>query len=270
MQNIEGTLLNFRRIDLLASENSFIHRIDARVKILVTLFFIFSVISFNNHEISALLPFFIFPAAVSTLGKIPFSYILKKLILILPFAVMIGIFNPLFDRHVLVSIGSIEITGGWISLLSIIIRTMLTVSAGVILVCVTGFNTICQALNQMGIPQPFTTQLFFLYRYIFVLAEEVCSISNAYRLRSVTGRRMGISTFTPLLGNLLLRTWERAERIHLSMLSRGYNGVFNKIPVTPLNRTDLKFLFGWSFIFIVLRFNNLSVFLGRLITGIVE
>jgi cobalt/nickel transport system permease protein len=183
---------------------------------------------------------------------------------------MIGIFNPLFDRNVLASFGFLEITGGWISFLSIIIRTMLTVSAGILLVAVTGFNTICQALNQMGVPQPFTTQLLFLYRYIFVLAEEVSCISTAYKLRSVTGSSIRIKTFIPLLSNLLLRTWERSERIHLAMLSRGYNGIFNKNPATALGRTDLMFLFGWALIFIFMRFNNLSVFLGRLITGIVE
>jgi cobalt/nickel transport system permease protein len=270
MQSIEGTLLDFRRIDQLASGNSFIHRIDARAKIFTTLFFIFSVISFKNHEISSLLPFFIFPVVISAQGNIPFSFILKKLVMILPFAIMIGIFNPLFDRNVLVSLGFLEITGGWISFLSIIIRTMLTVSVGIILIGVTGFNVICQALNQMGIPQPFTNQLLFLYRYIFVLAEEVSSISSAYKSRSLTGNKVGIRTFTPLLGNLLLRTWERAERIHLAMLARGYNGVFYKSKVKSLNRTDLLFLFGWTSIFIALRFNNLSVFIGRLITGIAE
>lgn len=270
MQNIEGTLLDFRRLDQLASENSSIHKLDPRSKILVTLAFIFTVVSFSKHEISALLPFVIFPVTISAQGNIPFSYILKKLILILPFAVMIGIFNPFFDRNILVSLGFLDITGGWISCLSIIVRTMLTVSGALILVAVTGFNTICLALKQMGVPQAFTTQLLFLYRYIFVLAEEAGVISNAYALRSITGKRMGLSTFTPLLGNLLLRTWERAERIHLAMLARGYNGLFNTRRVTSLRTADLLFIFGWSILFILMRFNNMSEILGRFITGMVE
>jgi len=147
---------------------------------------------------------------------------------------------------------------------------MLTVSAALILVSVTGFNTICQALNQMGVPQVFATQLLFLYRYIFVLAEEVSSISKAYTLRSVNGKKMGIKVFTPLLGNLLLRTWERAERIHLAMLSRGYNSLFKTKQSTSHRSTDLIFLLSWSLFFILMRFNNLSELLGRLVTGMIE
>jgi cobalt/nickel transport system permease protein len=268
MHTIQGTLLDFRQLEQLASGNSHIHRLDPRVKILTTLVFSIAVISFDKLEISSLLPFILFPVVLSAQASIPPGYILKKLALVIPFAIMIGIFNPLFDRTVVATLGPLDITGGWMSFLSIILRTTLTVSAALLLVSVTGFNNICQSLSQMGVPQVFTTQLLFLYRYIFVLTEEVSSISRAYALRSINGKKMNIRVLSSLLGNLLLRTWERAERIHLAMLSRGYNGLFINRKTDTLRRNDLIFLCSWSLFFTLMRFNNLPELLGRIVTGL--
>jgi cobalt/nickel transport system permease protein len=268
MLTIEGTLLDFRRLDLFGTGKTSIHGIDARAKVLATLIFIISVVSFGKHEISALLPFFLFPSVLAAQGCIPFRFILKKVLLALPLALMVGIFNPLFDRTVLVSIGTFDITGGWISCLSIVIRTTLTVSSALVLISVTGFNNICHALKQMGVPAVFVTQLFFLYRYIFVLAEDVERLSNAQALRASGKQRMPLSTFAPLLGNLLLRTWDRAERIHQSMLSRGFRTAFVTAGSSAFNREALLFLLGWSALFIAMRFFNFSEFLGRIINGV--
>jgi len=266
--SIEETLTDFRRLDLLALEDTFVHQLDGRAKVLTTLVFVIVVMSFNRYELSALLPFFIFPLFMLTAGNLPAGYLLKRIILIIPFAALVGLFNPLLDNRILIRLGTIGISGGWLSCASIVIRALFTVSAALILVSVTGFTAICKALDQMGLPRVFTTQLLFLYRYLFVLIEEAKHVTRAREIRSFGRKGLGIQNSGPILGNLLLRTWERAERIHLAMLARGFKGEFHSRRSTGFGSRELFFLLGWSAIFITLRFWNISHFLGQLVTGI--
>lgn len=255
-------------MDLLAEGDTVIHRLDARAKVLVTLVFIVSVVSVNKYELSALLPFFIFPAVMVSRGNIPAMFVAKKVVLVIPFALVIGIFNPLFDQDPLVRLGSLSISGGWISYFSVIVRALLTVSASIILVSVTGFAAICRALEQLGAPQVFAVQLLFLYRYIFVLMEEGSRLSRARDLRSFGGNGRGMRPYGSLIGNLLLRTWERAERIHVAMLARGFTGQFHTRQASRFGRRELWFLLAWTVYFAILRLWNMSQVLGGLVNGV--
>lgn len=267
MASIDGTILDFSRLELLAAKDSVIHRLDGRAKVLVALVFIVSVVSFGKYELSAMLPFFLFPAVMVALAGLPAGYLVRKVALVIPFALIIGMFNPLFDREVLVRIGQVGISGGWLSCASIVVRAILTVSVALILVGVTGFTALCQALERLGMPQVFARQMLFMYRYLFVLCEEVARISRARGLRSCGNGGIGMQPFGSLAGQLLLRTWERAERIHTAMLARGFSGEFHTLRTNRFDGRDLLFLLGWSALFLFLRQHNISLLLGSIITG---
>src|ERR1035438_9390087 len=100
MPSIEGALLDFKRLDQLAMANTTIHHLDPRAKVIVTLAFIVSVMSFGRYELTVLVPFFIYPVVMATLGNLPPLYILKKIVLLCPFVLMVGVFNPVFDRAI--------------------------------------------------------------------------------------------------------------------------------------------------------------------------
>ena len=268
MASIDGTLLDFKRLDELAAGATPIHHLDARAKVLATIVFIVSVVSFNRYELTPLIPFFIFPVAIATLGGLPARYIARKIILVLPFAFVVGMFNPLFDREILVRLGPIGISGGWISCASITVRAILTIGSALILVGVTGFPAICRALERLGMPRVFAVQLLFLYRYIFVLTEEGARASRARELRSCGKKGMGMRAFGSLVGHLLLRTWFRAERIHMAMLARGFTGEFHTRQTFRFGSRELLFFVGWSILFIFLRLQNVPQLLGSAVTGI--
>ncbi len=268
MTSLEGTLLDFKRLDLLATGDSAIHRLDGRAKVLVVLVFIVSVVSFGKYEVSAVLPFFLFPAVMVALAGLPAGFLLKKTTLVIPFALVIGMFNPLFDREVAVWFGPVGISGGWLSCASIVVRAILTVSAALILVSVTGFPSVCHALERLGMPQAFAMQMLFLYRYLFVLAEEGGRVSRARRLRSFGNKGMGLHAFGALVGHLLLRAWERAERIHRAMLARGFTGEFHSQGCSRFGKREILFLLGWTVCFVILRIRNVSQIVGGLISGV--
>ena len=270
MASIDGALLDFRRMDRLASGDTALHRLDPRAKVLVTLAFIVTIVSFDKYAVTALVPLFLFPVVMVSLGNLPSRYIIKKIAILCPVALVAGMFNPFFDREVLLHIGAIGITGGWVSFASIVVRAILTVGAAIILVGVTGFPAICQALERLGAPRVFAVQLLFLYRYLFVLTEEGARVSRARELRSFGEKGLGLGSFGPLVGHLLLRTWRRAERIHVAMLARGFIGEFHTRREFRFGSKELFFLCGWSALFVMLRLRNLPDLLGTLVTGIVR
>ena len=224
MSHLETAYYELGRLDLLAENNSIIHRLDPRVKVITTLLFIIYVVSFDKYEVNRLLPFFLFPVFLIGMADLPFVYLIRKLIIVSPFVLFIGIFNPFFDQDILVKIGTLEISGGWISLISILLRFMLTVGATLLLIATTAFPAICMALDKLGAPKIFTVQLLMLYRYLFVLIEESIRMKRAYTLRAFSRKKLRFPIFNHLLGNLLLRTLDRAQRIHMAMLSRAFTG----------------------------------------------
>ncbi len=267
MISINKAVIDLKRLDLLADGDSPIHVLDPRAKVIVTFVYIVSVVSFGRYELDSLLPFFIFPIVMVALSNLPPLYLVGKIALVCPIVLLVGLFNPVFDRAVLYQIGQLEISGGWVSLASLLIRSLLTVGAAFILVGTTGFTAICQALERLGIPQLFAVQLLFLHRYLFVLADETGRASRARELRSCGTRGLGVVSFSSLAGHLLLRTWQRAERIHTAMLARGFVGRFHAHRQSRFGTAELCFIFGWSSLFVALRNFNISGTLGALLTG---
>jgi cobalt/nickel transport system permease protein len=77
-----------------------------------------------------------------------------------------------------------------------------------------------------------------------------------------------MASYASLLGHLLLRTWLRAERIHMAMLARGFTGAFHTHEESRFGGAELLFLLGWSTLFITLRLHNGAQLLGSLVTGL--
>lgn len=266
MAKLESAFFDIGVLDTLARRDTSVHRLDPRAKVVTTVAFILAVVSFDKYEISALLPFLLFPVALVAAADLPAGLLLKRLLLVAPFAVLVGIFNPLLDREVLLHLGPVEISGGWISFASILLRVLLTVSAALVLVSTAGFTAVCMALERLGAPRVFALQLLFLYRYIFVLVEEASRMVRARALRSFHGRGMGMRVFGHLIGQLLLRTMDRAQRIHLAMLCRGFDGEIRLLRPLRIGRAEVVFTLGWSALFVFLRLFDVPQEIGRLLT----
>jgi cobalt/nickel transport system permease protein len=256
------------RLDLFAEKRTRIHQLDPRVKVATTFLFIIYVVSFDKYEIARLLPFFLFPAVIIGIADLPFGYFLRKLIIVSPFVIFIGIFNPLIDREIILQVGTLQISGGWISLISILLRFILTVGAALLLIATTGFSAICMAMEKLGTPRIFAVQLLMLYRYVFVLIEESIRLIRAYTLRAFAKNKIRYPIFKQLVGNLLLRTLDRAQRIHMAMLSRAFTGKIKIARQFKFGTAEFLYLAGCSALFTFIRFVNISELLGKFIMEI--
>ncbi|MBF0241924.1 MAG: cobalt ECF transporter T component CbiQ [Desulfamplus sp.] len=290
MSNLQNNLFDIFYIDTLACRQSWIHSLDPRAKVLTTLIFVGIVVSFDKYEIAMLIPFFIYPAVAIALADLPFVYLAKKMLLLLPFAFFIGIFNPLMDNKTLITfdlkdivdlmefigfkenigkMGTIDISGGWVSFLSIMIRFCLTVGAALILISTTGFDAVCLALQRFGVPRPFIVQLMFLYRYMFVLIDEASRMVRARSLRTFdNSNQMRFGIFISMVGQLLLRTMDRAQRIHLAMCCRGFEGDIQMLRAINFGVPETLFTAGWTSLFVILRLYNIPVKLGMMIENL--
>lgn len=250
-----SSLLDFGILDLLAQKDTVIHRINALAKLLTTLVFIGLVTSHGRYAVLALIPYAIFPITITVMADLPTRIILQKILLAAPFTLFVGILNPFFDSTPILQIGNIYITGGVVSFISIFIRMLLCVTATILLIATTPFHEICYSLRRLGIPKPFIVQLMLLHRYIFILTQEAARLIQARSLRSFNGRGSELPYFIPMLGQLLLRSLDRAQRVHAAMLSRGFTGEIHIMRPSFMKNTDIAFLAAWSAAFLLLRTN---------------
>ena len=120
---------------------------------------------------------------------------------------------------------------GVVRFASILIRSWLAIQAAVLLAATTRFPDLLWALGVLGLPRLLVATVGFMYRYLFVLADEALRMLRARSARSARvarnprppigwqGRVAGM-----MAGSLFLRALERSERVYAAMLSRGYDG----------------------------------------------
>lgn len=263
----DNEYFNLGYLDTLSYKDTFIHRLDPRAKLLSTLAFIVTVVSFPKYELAGLIPFFFFPVLLFVLGDIPVKIIMKKVLLVSSFAFFIGIFNPVVDRRIVHSLLGIPVSGGWISFFSIMIKFSLTISTALLLVATTSFPGICHALQKLGMPELFVSQLLFLYRYLFVLTEETMRVVRARDMRSFGNRGNGMKAYISLVGTLFLRTVEKAERIYQAMLSRGFTGRLHSMKLYRLSVADVTFFCLTVATLYLVRTHDLVGAIGKLAMG---
>jgi len=270
MARIEAALDELGTLDRLAGQASPVHRLDPRAKVLATLAFLLATVSFGKYEIAALLPLALYPIALVSLGRIPGALLLRYLAYACPFAILVGMFNPLLDRQVVLHLGAAGISGGWVSFASILLRFVLTVSAALALIATTGFHSICTALARMGAPRILVAQFLLLYRYLFLLGREASRMTRAHSLRAFSGKAMPVGVLGSLAGHLLLRAYDRGQRIHSAMLCRGFSGEMPILRTPQFTYADALFVIGWSAFFVLTRFGHLTHRVGDLLARMIS
>ena len=135
----------------------------------------------------------------------------------------------------------------------------------ILLVAVTEFPKIIHALTHLRVPAIITMIISFLYRYLFVLIDVGARLQRAQTLRSFNGRGRGLKVLGSLLGQLLLRTLDRSQRIHMAMLCRGFDGEVRMTRRLHIGIPEVVFVGGWGCAFLLFRIYNLPQSLGLLV-----
>ena len=265
MNKMEKALSELGAMDELAAQDSPVHRLSATAKLLSTIAYIVIVMSFDKYRLSGLVPMLLWPVLLFQLSGIPVRVCFYKLRIVLPLVMAVGLFNPIFDRHILLHIGGLGVSGGVISMLTLMLKGVLCLMASFLLVATTPFDCICASLRKMHVPKTLVTLLLLTFRYVGVRTEELAVMTDAYHLRAPGQKGIHVSAWGSFLGQLLLRSMDRAQELYSSMLLRGYHQHFHYAPVKPFRGRDAGYLVFSIGLFLALRFVDLSQMLGHIV-----
>ncbi len=262
MNKMETALRELSEMDELASRTSPVHDLGSTAKLLSTVVYIAVVMSFGKYRLSALIPMLLWPVLLFQLSGIPVRSCFYKLRIVLPLVLAVGLFNPIFDREPLLYIGGTAVSGGVISMLTLMLKGVLCLMSSFLLMATTPIDCICASLRRLHIPKMLVTLLLLTYRYVGVMTRELAVMTDAYALRAPGQKGIHVSAWGSFLGQLLLRSMDRAQELYSSMLLRGYHEHFHYAPMKPFSITDGVYLFGSSALFLLIRLTDISRLLG--------
>lgn len=251
--------------------DSRIHRLDPRVKVAVTVLFILSNALLPDGAWTAFGFAWLLLLWANHLSNLGVNFSFRRSFLALPFALAAAsaIFsplgNPLAEWH-LGPLVLIPTDYGLIKFASILIRSWLSVQAAILLVATTRFPDMIHAFEHLHVPKILTIIVAFLYRYLFVLTDEVMRLLRARDARSAAspGSRSGRSVMWRakvtgnMAGQLFLRSYERSDRIYNAMLARGYAGQLRTLNPHVMKSSD------WAFVVIFIILILFLQLIGRL------
>ena len=262
---------NLRTMDELASMRSPLHQMAPYAKLILTVVYILLTVSFNKYDLSGLFVMILFPVAGYAVSRVPMRLCFYKLRYVLPLVLAVGLFNPFFDRTPFLEIGragAFVITGGMISMVTLMLKGIFTLMASFLLAATTSVYGLAGALRQLHIPGTLTALFTLTFRYVNVLLDEVAVMTDAYHLRAPRQKGIERKAWGSFLGQLILRSMDRANALYDSMLLRGFNGEFHYSDEGSGGRRakDIPILGILLALMALARVVDLPVLIGELVT----
>jgi cobalt/nickel transport system permease protein len=235
-------------IDEYSRLNSVIHRLDPRTKFIASLAFILAVVLTPTSNWWVFAFYFAVIVSMVALSRLPAYYVLKRSMAILPFVLLIAIFIPFFKEGDVAAsfniwLWQISVTyNGLLVLAGIIVKSCLCILSLILLSSTTRMDDLLKGLKQLGMPQIMILILSFMYRYIFVLVDEIMRTQQARDSRNFGGSRLyQLRTIGHIVGTLFIRSYERGERIYAAMLARGFDGQVRTLHKLRFKHADAYF-----------------------------
>ncbi len=258
----EQAAIELRAMDELAAMDSPIHRLSPLTKLVMTVLYILVTVSFNKYDIWGIIPMVLFPLTGYSVSGISIGTCFHKLKIVMPLVCVVGIFNPFFDRVPVMNIGNVVITAGMISFITLMLKGIFCLMASFLLIATTRIESICAALRMLHVPRIITSLILLTFRYVSVLLEEVAIMTDAYQLRAPEQKGVNISAWGSFLGQLILRSSDRAERLHESMKLRGFDGDFEYLDANAGSKYSEITVFAVSLLIMLLRFFNIPAIIA--------
>jgi len=206
--------------------HSLVHSLPSHLKIISAISFILIVVSTPVTTWPAFIAYFLWLLTVVSIAKIPFSLLFKRSLIEIPF-VFFAILMPFFGTGEKVQVGPFDLyREGLIAGSGIVVKGTLGVMTAIILSTSTTAREILRGLERLKLPVLMVQIASFMLRYVNVVNDEMERMKVARESRGFEAT--GIKHWKVLAtaaGALFIRSYERGERVHLSMLSRGYEGV---------------------------------------------
>ena len=238
-------------LDPYRDRRSVIHALDPRVKLVFTLAFVLTM---------ALLPVGAWPVyvlmltlalSIAVMSELGVKYVLKRSLLAIPFvlAAVPLMFTVKGPALFTIPIGSLTLTltsTGLERFLSILFKSWVSVQVAIVFAAATPFPDMLLAMRAIKIPRLIVSLFGLMWRYMFVMVDEVIRLMRARAARSGTlaGQKAGGSiawrakVTGGMAGNLFVRSLDRGDRIYAAMAARGYDGEIRAFPLPPITSAN--------------------------------
>lgn len=226
-----------------AEGTSVFHRLDPRVKIVTLLPYIIVVAVMNEITYPAIA--LLISTLMIIITRIDTKKLLNRMAVVNTFILLLWFFLPFsYPGNTVFSIGPLTATqGGFLFALSITLKANAIVLATIAILGTSEVFSLAHALVHMKMPKKLVYLFFFFYRYISVLHEEYTTLKRAINVRAFRPKTTThtYKTYAYLVGMLIVRSYDRSQRIYSAMLCRGFTGKFPIITHFHMHTRDYVF-----------------------------
>lgn len=215
-------------LDLDSQRATFWHRLAPRTRLLCALLFVFATaLTPNGHWVTWLV-YGMGLGVLILVSRVTLPVLLRRVAIEMVF-ISVVLIGTLFrgGGEVLWQWGVLQMTTiGLMVLGSVTTKALLCLLMMNMLVLTTSIAALLNAFAALGTPPLLVAIMASMYRYIGVLAEEFKTMQRAANSRNLMANpRRQRRVVGNMIGSLFIRTYERGDRVHHAMLSRGYNGL---------------------------------------------
>lgn len=213
------------------------HRLPAHCKLTAVFGFVLIVVATPREAFWAFAGYAALLAAVAAVARVPPGFLLARLLIEVPF-VAFAVLMPFVAEGPRVSFLGLSLSasglwGAW----NILAKGTLGVAASVLLAATTDLRALLLGLQRLRMPPLLVQIATFMIRYGDVITDEMrrmrtARLSRGFEARGV--RHWGV--LAKSAGALFIRSYERGERVHLAMVSRGYTGTMPLLDDTTTGR----------------------------------
>jgi cobalt/nickel transport system permease protein len=251
--------LHIHALDAYRPKSSFVHRLDARGKLVMAVLFIVCTALTPDGAWPAYVLLAALALGVAVASRLGVGFMYRRSAVALPFALaaVTVIFSTpgqsLLTARVL-AWDLVLTDAGLIRFVSIVLKSWLSVQMAVVLTASTPFPALLQAMRSLRVPKVLVAVFGFAYRYLFIIGDEALRMMRARAARSGVpdghaahprSRGQGGSILWRarvtggMAGSLFIRSIERSERIYDAMVARGYDGEVRSLRPPALQSRDV-------------------------------
>ncbi|NUU21114.1 MAG: cobalt ECF transporter T component CbiQ [Streptomycetaceae bacterium] len=211
--------------DLYRAGDSPIHRLPPHCKLVAVVVFVLAVVATPREQFWAFGVYALLLAAVAAVGRVPVGYVLRRVVVEIPF-VAFAVALPFLatgpkTEFLGLTVSESGLLGAW----NILAKGTLGVVASILLAATTRLRDLLLGMERLRMPQLLVQIMQFMLRYSEVITGEMGRMRIARESRGFQARDVRqLPVVAKSAGALFIRSYERGERVHLAMLSRGYTG----------------------------------------------
>jgi len=221
-----------------------VHRLPTEVKIVAATAFVFAVVATPREAVGAFALHFTVVVAICILAEIRWAWLIPRMSIEVPF-VALAVLLPFAEAGARIDVLGLSLSvPGLYAAWGIVVKGTLGVLVSLVLAATTPVRDLPTGLARLRVPALITTVIVLMLRYVELLASEARRMDIARLSRGGDPRTiLRIGATARGVGELFVRAYERGERVHLAMLSRGFTGTLPTFGARASGATWLAALF---------------------------